>query len=244
MVRACKGWARRARVAVFLMKRFFRFILRLAVLAVMLLVLVVLVAEVAVDFSARGRSYEKVDEVPKRRAALVLGTSKFVPGGNENLHYRYRIEAAARLFEAGRVEYVIVSGNGSEPHYDEPMTMREDLIDLGVPNDRIYRDDAGLRTLDSVVRADEVFGAPDVVVVSQPEHTKRALFIGRMRGQDVVGYPAKPVSFSTDPKTAIRERLARVLAVLDVMLDKQPERVGGSVTLGEPDTDEAGAKKL
>ncbi len=226
------------------MKRIFRFILRLVVLGVMLLVLVILGAEAAVDFTSRGRNYSKVDDVPKRRAALVLGTSKFVPGGNENLHYRYRMEAAARLFEAGRVEYVIVSGNGSEPHYDEPMMMRDDLIDLGVPKDRIYRDDAGLRTLDSVVRADEVFGAPDVVVVSQPEHTKRAIFIGRMRGQDLVGYAAKPVSFSTDPKTAIRERLARVLAVLDMTMDKQPERLGGKVSLGKPDTDEAGAKKL
>ncbi len=237
----CPG---RARVAIFPMKRLFRFVLRLIFLAGVLLVLVVLGAEAAVDFKSRGRSYDEVDEVPKRRAALVLGTSKFVPGGNENLYYRYRIEAAARLFEAGRVEYLIVSGNGSEPNYDEPMTMREDLIDLGVPKDRIYRDDAGLRTLDSVVRADEVFGAPDLVVVSQPEHTKRALFIGRMRGQDVVGYPAEPVSFSTDPKTAIRERLARVLAVMDVMFDRQPERLGGTVTLGEPDTEEAGAKKI
>ncbi len=226
------------------MKRFLRFLLILLLLGVAAVVLIVLGAEAAVDLSAWGRSYSEVNEVPKRKAALVLGTSKYVPGGDENVHYRYRMDAAAELFKAGRVEYMIVSGNGAEENYDEPETMREDLIEMGVPAERIYRDDAGLRTLDSVVRADEVFGAPDMVVVSQPEHTKRAIFIGRMHGQDLIGYPGKPVSFATDPKTSIRERLARVLAVSDVFLGKRPERVGGKVTLGEPDDSEAGAKKL
>ncbi len=227
------------------MRRLFRFLFRFVLLAVAAVVLVVVGAEVAVDVAAHGRNFTKVENVPHRTAAVVLGTAKFIPGGNENLHYRYRIDAAAKLFAAGRVDYVIVSGNGVEPDYDEPASMREDLIERGVPAARIYRDDAGLRTLDSVVRAADVFGAGDAVVVSQPEHNKRAIFIGRMRGQDVVGFSAKPVSFSVDPKTAIRERLARVLALLDVtVLDKQPERVGGTVTLGEPDDAEAGAKKL
>ncbi len=227
------------------MKHVIRFAFRLALLAVVAVVLFVIGAEVAVNLAASGRNFTVAEDVPHRRAALVLGTAKYVPGGNENLHYRYRMNAAAELFAAGAVDYVIVSGNGVEPDYDEPASMREDLVDRGVPEARIYRDDAGLRTLDSVVRAAEVFGVEDVVVVSQPEHNKRAIFIGRMRGQDVVGFSAKPVSFSIDPKTAIRERLARVLALLDVtVLNKQPERVGGTVTLGEPDDTEAGAKKL
>jgi SanA protein len=227
------------------MKRLVRFVFRLALLAILAVVLVVIGAEVAVDLAARGRNFTNPEDVPHRRAALVLGTAKYVPGGNENLHYRYRMDAAAELFAAGRVGYVIVSGNGVEPDYDEPAAMRGDLIERGVPAARIYRDDAGLRTLDSVVRAADVFGVDDAVVVSQPEHTKRAIFIGRMRGQDVVGFSAKPVPFATDPKTAIRERLARVLALLDVtVLNRQPERVGGTVTLGQPNDADAVPKKL
>ncbi len=238
--------AGRERFAVPAMNRLFRFVVRLVFLALVLGVLVVLGAEVTVNLAARGRNFSDVDDVPHRRAALVPGTAKFVPGGNENLHYRYRIEAAAKLFAAGKVDYVIVSGNGLEPDYDEPSAMRSDLIERGVPAGRIYRDDAGLRTLDSVVRAATVFDAPDVVVVSQPEHNKRAIFIGRMRGQDAVGFSAKPVGFSVDPKTAIRERLARVLALLDVtVLNRQPERVGDkTVSLGESMDTGAAEKNL
>ncbi len=226
------------------MKRLVRFCFRLALLAGVVCLLVIIGAEVAVSLSARGRVFTDPEDMSHRTAALVLGTAKFVPGGNENLHYKYRMDAAAELFAADRVDYVIVSGNGVEPIYDEPESMREDLIARGVPASRIYRDDAGLRTLDSVVRAADVFGVDDVVVVSQPEHTKRAIFIGRMRGQDVVGYSAKPVSFSVDPRTAVRERIARVLALLDVtVLNRQPERAGGNVTLGETGDTEVGAEK-
>jgi len=125
------------------------------------------------------------------------------------------MDAAAALYKAGKVKRLIVSGNG-ETYYNEPRMMRDDLVARGVPADRIVLDEAGLRTFDSVVRAAEIYDAPDCIVVSQPAHNKRAIFIGRARGQDIIGWDAKSVSAWIDPRTAIRERLARVLAVLDV----------------------------
>jgi SanA protein len=73
-----------------------------------------------------------------------------------------------------------------------------------------------------VVRASELFGAPDCIVVSQPSHNERAVFIGRVRGQDIIAWNARSISLWSDPKTAVRERLARVLAVIDVTLNKRP----------------------
>ncbi len=215
------------------MRRLLRLLLKTFAAIVAGAIIVGLGSEIAVSLVAWGRSYDSVERVPSRKAAVVLGTSKFVAAGRENLHYRYRIDAAAELFHAGRVEYIIVSGNGAEPHYNEPKMMRADLVARGVPTERIYADPAGLRTLDSVIRADDVFDAGDCIVVSQPAHVARAIFIGRMRGQDVIGFQARNVGFRTDPKTAVRERLARILAVFDVTLGgQQPKFTGGKVELG------------
>lgn len=205
------------------MRALMRRLVRLAALAVAAVLLAWLACEAAVEIAAWGRCYDQLDAVPERDAALVLGTSKYIAPGRPNLHYRYRIEAAAELYKAGKVKRLIVSGNGAEAYYNEPKTMRDDLVARGVPADRIVLDGAGLRTFDSVVRADTVFHSPDCIVVSQAAHNKRAIFIGRTRGQDMIGWNARPVSLWTDPRTAIRERLARVRAVLDVtILDKQP----------------------
>lgn len=200
------------------MRTFLTLLAKLAVALAGLAALGWLGCEAAVEISAAGRCFNRIDEIPHRDTGLVLGTAKFVPGGNENIHYRYRIDAAAELFKAGKVDRLIVSGNGSEAYYNEPLRMQEDLVKLGVPPDRILRDDAGLRTYDSVVRAVEVFGSPDCTVISQPSHNERAIFINRVRGGDMIAWNARPVSFTVDPRTALRERLARVLAVLDVTL--------------------------
>lgn len=181
-----------------------------------LFLLVWLGCEAAVEIAASGHCFDDIEKVPSRHAGLVLGTSKYVPGGNENIHYRYRIDAAAELFKAGKVERLIVSGNGSEAYYNEPLRMQEDLVKRGVPADRIIRDDLGLRTYNSVDRAANVFHEPDCIVISQPSHNERAIFIDRANGGRMIAWNARKVPFFTDPRTAVRERLARILAVLDV----------------------------
>jgi SanA protein len=181
---------------------------------------------------ASNRCYDDVATVPHRKVGVVLGTSKYVSAGRENLHYRNRMEAAAKLFAAGRVEYLLVSGNQSK-NYDEPSAMRADLVRLGVPADRIYLDPGGMRTLDSIVRAGEIFGQREFTVISQRFHNERAIFIGSRRGLDVIGFDAPDVGFVRGLRTAVRERFARLIAVLDVtVLDRQPRQMGEPVTIG------------
>ncbi len=181
---------------------------------------------------AADRCFDDVASVPHRKVGVVLGTSKFVAAGRENLHYRYRIEAAGKLFAAGGVDYLLVSGNQSK-NYDEPATMRADLVRLGVPAERIYLDPGGMRTLDSVVRAGEIFGQREFTVISQRFHNERAIFIGSRRGLDVIGFDAPDVGFVRGLRTAFARRFARLMAVLDVtILDRQPGRMGEPVTIG------------
>ena len=193
---------------------------------------------------AVGRCFDDVAAVPHRKVGVVLGTSKYVSAGRENLHYRHRIQAAAKLFAAGCVDYLLVSGNQSK-NYDEPATMRADLARLGVPADRIFLDPCGMRTLDSVVRAGEIFGQREFIVISQRFHNERAIFIGSRRGLDVIGYNAPDVGLVGGLRTSFRERFARLIAVLDVtILDRQPGRLGESVTIGPAVASERGSDSV
>ena len=192
---------------------------------------------VVIETSSRARIFASADDVRPAKAALVLGSSRRIRDYVANPFFRNRIEAAAALFKAGKVEYVIVSGNqarGGRPRggYDEPADMREALIAAGVPAARIYRDYAGFRTLDSIVRAKEVFGQERVIVVSQPFHLARALFLARWRGLDDDGFAAKDVPLRFGVRTRVREIAARAAAVLDLMLGTEPRFLGKPVQLG------------
>lgn len=176
--------------------------------------------------------YRELAEVPPRRVAVVLGTAKFAPSGNVNLFYQRRLQAALDLYEEGKVERILVSGDNSRTGYDEPTFMMEDLVALGVPEEHIARDFAGFRTLDSVIRAHKVFGLDSFVAVSQEFHCLRAVYIARELGLDAVGYCAEDVGGAAGVQVRLREVAARVMAVLDVrVLDKQPKFLGDPIEI-------------
>jgi SanA protein len=75
-----------------------------------------------------------------------------------NLYYSHRIDAAEKLFKSGKIEFILISGDNSREEYDEPTDMKNDLVERGVPENKIYLDYAGFRTLDSVIRANAIFG--------------------------------------------------------------------------------------
>lgn len=180
-----------------------------------LLIAFVITCNRMVEQSARGKLFTSVETVPEVSAALVLGTSPMTKG-KVNLYYQYRMEAVAALWKAGKVKYIIVSGDNSTVQYDEATYMRNTLHKLGVPDSVITLDYAGFRTLDSVVRAYWVFGQKNIVIVSQEFHNERAIYLAEHFGINAVGLNAKDVPGNYGWATAAREYLARVNAVLDV----------------------------
>ena len=134
--------------------------------------------------------------------------------------------------DAGKVDGILVSGDNGREDYNEPAQMKEDLVALGVPADYITADYAGFRTLDSIYRAEEVFGLHAYTVVSQPFHLERALYLAGQRGQDVIGYAAYGPAGYWGRRVRAREVLARALAVLDVeVLGREPRFLGEPVTV-------------
>ncbi|MEN9531527.1 MAG: hypothetical protein RIQ83_751 [Pseudomonadota bacterium] len=184
---------------------------------------------------ARHYTYDDVDAVPYNRVALVLGTSKYLIGGSPNHYFKYRIKAAAELYNNGKVDYILVSGDNATVQYNEPRQMRRALTQAGIPAKAIYSDYAGFRTLDSIVRAKEVFGQAHFTVVSQAFHNERAIFIARHFGIEAVGFNAKDPSAYQGIKTRVREVFARLMGLLDLyVLDKGPKFLGEPIVIGGP----------
>ena len=172
------------------------------------------------------RIYNKLENVPPRRIALVLGTSKYFQG-RINLFYQHRLRAAADLYLSGKVDGLLLSGDNSTHSYNEPETMKNDLVGLGVPAEYITSDYAGFRTLDSVVRAKEVFDLDDFIVVSQEFHCQRALYLANNSGLSPAAYCARDVGGVFGLRVRLREALARFKAFLDVnVIHKEPKFLG------------------
>lgn len=178
------------------------------------------------------RCFNEVSAMPEAPAALVLGTAAHLAGGWSNYFFKYRMEAAAALFKSGKVRALIVSGDNGTQSYDEPTDMKLALIKLGVPAEKIVCDYAGFRTLDSVVRAREVFGQQRVIFVSQRFHNARAIYLAQASGIEAYGLNANDVPVALSVKTFLREKLACVKAVLDVnVLGTRPKFLGEKVAV-------------
>jgi len=198
-------------------------------LAILLALGVVVIA--AADLWCRsrvsGRIYHSPAAIPTNEVGLVLGTSRLTRSGRPNLHFQQRIDAAVELFNAGKVRQLLVSGDNSVKYYDEPTAMRAALIAAGVPTNAISCDYAGLRTLDSVLRAQLVFGLTNFTVITEAFHCPRAVWIARRHGLDVVGYAAPDLSAEWSARVKVRELLARTWCAVDLyVLNRQPKHVG------------------
>lgn len=195
------------------------------------IILILVVSVLILIFFAQWRTvavsstfiYEELNTIPAQKVWLVLGTSKYIADGRRNLFYVYRIEAILELYNAGKIEYIIVSGDNATQQYNETDTMKNDLIDAWIPSEKIYGDYAGFRTLDSIIRAESIFSQESFIVVSQRFHLERAIYLAQKNGLTVYGYAAQDVPVKLSPKVWVRERLARVKMLLDVLLKVEPK---------------------
>jgi SanA protein len=170
--------------------------------------------------------------LPTIDVALVLGAAPIGPEGGPNRYFVYRLDAAAKLWHAGKVKYLLVSGDNRRKDYDEPSAMRDGLIARGVPPAAIYRDFAGLRTLDSVLRAETIFGQKRLIVVSQRFHLSRAIFLARDAGVEAWGFEARDVVRAYSFLTELRRYPSALRAYFDVWFDTKPRQAGKPIVIG------------
>ena len=188
--------------------------------------LLVLVADEIVQNAAASLTYDQIQEVPPNRVGLLLGTSKYTTTKYRNRYFTYRIDAAEKLFKAGKIDFILISGDNATMEYNEPKMMEKDLLERGIPKERIFLDYAGFRTLDSVIRAWKVFGQKRFTVISQKFHNERSIYIAKKNGLQAIGFNAQDVTISYGFKTKLRERFARVKVLLDMLFDVEPKFLG------------------
>ncbi len=203
--------------------------LKLAAVGALLPPVLVVCSNLFILVQSRTRLYDSIAAIPRRDVGLVLGSRE------GTCYFRYRVEAAAALYHAGKVKHLLVSGDNHTRSYDEATNMRDALIRRGVPAEDITRDFAGFRTLDSVVRARAVFGTLSVIIVSQEFHNSRAVFLARQTGIDAVAFNAQNAPARYHRITAVREWAARAVAFLDACVwARQPRFLGAAEPIGLP----------
>lgn len=196
-----------------------------------LTVLLIFYCNNKVNAAAEGKTFSDIKEMPHQHVGLLLGTGKYLSGGEVNLYYSYRIEAAIELLKAKKIDYLVISGDNSRINYNEPEMMRKDLIAAGVDSSLIYLDFAGFRTFDSMIRLREIFSQNTVTVISQKFHNERALYIAQREGINAIGFNAQDVSNSAGFKTRFREKLARVKVFADYLFQTEPKFLGPKVNI-------------
>lgn len=187
-----------------------------------------LICYFGLSMMVKDRIYENTSKIPKNQVGLVLGTSKYLPKGGINVYFKYRIDAAVLLFKKGKIDRIIVSGN-STLNYNEPKMMKEMLIQQGVPSEFVYEDHAGFTTRDSVLRAHQIFRQLRFTIISEKYHIERAVFIACCEGLNPIGFADSNLKVQT--KIHIRETLARLKAVLDVLWGTPPRFLGKKINI-------------
>jgi len=208
-----------------------RFIRNIIIVFFLLILILVGVVNYIVVANTRSQIYSDVNKIPKNKVGLLLGTSKFKDRAKKivNVYYQNRIDAAVALYMAGKIDYIIVSGDNSAIYYNEPLLMKNDLIAKGVPANRIFMDDAGFRTLDSILRCRYIFGEDNFTIISQEFHNERALYIANHKKIHAIAFNAeKGDAFFSEQ---FREKQARVKMMLDLLFNKQAKIYGEQIEI-------------
>lgn len=192
---------------------------RVGFAAVGLLIAVIGIANSYVLWSTQGEATSNVAEVPNAEVAIVPG-ALVEPNGRMSSMLAARVQQAAALWHAGKVQKVLVSGDHHTWAYDEPDTMRKALVRDGVSPVDIFEDHAGFDTWATMVRAHSIFGVRGAVIVTQGFHMPRALYLAKEAGIEATGLTADLQPWGLEgQKSDIREVLSRVKAIADVVLD-------------------------
>jgi len=204
--------------------RFLKTILKILVIAFAAIIILVLTCDYLVTSNAKGKLYDDVEAIPYREVGLLLGTTPQTRIGRVvNRFFVFRIDAAEKLYKAGKISTILISGDeDSLDGVNEVESMKEALMVRGIPEHAIMLDGKGFRTLESIVRANKVFDLQSFTLISQKFHNERALYQANHLDLDI----KDPIAFNAEsPRSAMalityaREYLARVKLFLDIFMN-------------------------
>jgi vancomycin permeability regulator SanA len=198
-----------------------RILKRLILFLLSISIFVLIFPRLITEIYARTRMVQ-VDEATSKPYAIVFGAG-LRRNGEPTRVLRDRVETAAELFFAGKVEHLIMSGHNPSPYYNEPAAMRQFALDLGVPEGAIILDLGGDRTFETCARAREVYGVTNAFVVSQSFHLPRAIYTCNQLDVSAVGVSADrfPYRNRTTLFWNLREIPATLIAFWELHLSRE-----------------------
>lgn len=197
-------------------------------LALMLLVAFVLLTNAIVFYHARPYIFLSNETLKPAQVAIILGAGVYKDGRLTPV-LEGRVEKAIELYREGVVSKVLMSGDNGTRYYNEVSPVNEYLLAAGIPPEDIFLDYAGFNTYDTMYRARAVFGVESAVVVTQMFHLPRAVFIADAMDMEVQGIAVD--AGAKLQRYSLRETLARVKAVLEVRLKRQPTYLGEQIPI-------------
>lgn len=192
-----------------------------SLLCLSLLVVAVWGLHIYIFHSTNSRIYEKIEDIPSFQTVIILGASVYADGKLSPI-LQDRVDTGLWLYRSGKAQRFLLSGDNRSSDYDEVNSMRNYLLERGVPEQHIFIDPAGIDTYDSMYRSRAVFKIYDAIVVTQNFHLPRTLFIAKNLGFNYYGYPAISNKYQTESSLKRREKLANFKALYEVISHQVP----------------------
>lgn len=196
-------------------------------------ILFIVGANLIVILTTAGRMLTVQEATDKDVDCIIVLGAGVRPDGTPSLMLQDRLDKAAELYEAGVSDKIIVSGDHRSRYYDEVNTMKNYLVEKGVPSEAVFMDHAGLSTYDTMYRAANIFGVKAAVVVTQQYHMYRALYDARALGIDAYGVCAEKKEYNGQTYRDIREVAARIKDMCCCILKPESEVTGETISLEE-----------
>jgi len=193
--------------------------------------LLIIISNYSIEKYSENKTFSNASIIEKNKVGLVLGTSKILNNGMINLYFTFRINATVELFNNGKIDFILISGDNGNKEYDEPTDFKNELIKKGIPENKIFLDYAGFRTLDSVIRSKEIFGQKSITIISQQFHNERAIYLAEKNGIKAIGFNARDVSGRYGLKVQMREYLARTKVFIDILFGVKPKFLGNKIEI-------------
>lgn len=187
-------------------------------------IVLMLICDRIVVANASGKVFSNIDELAPTEVGLLLGTTPTTRIRNrKNLFFIYRIEAAEKLYKAGKIKRILVSGDEhSLGGIDETKCMRDSLVAHGIPDSVIILDGKGARTINSIINANKKYGLREFTIISQRFHNERAIYLAEHLDLDLdkfQAYDARDPESMTFIITYAREYFARVKMFIDLLME-------------------------
>lgn len=214
-------------------KKTLKKIIKASILAILILLGSIYALHLHIILSTEASIHKNTATLNPAFTAIVLGAS-VRSNGTLSTVLKDRVNSAIELYQSGIVKRILVSGDNSTKHYNEPIAMKDYLIAKGIPAEHIFMDFAGFDTFDTMYRAKAIFEIENAIIVTQEFHLPRALFIAKKLNLNCAGYIADQHQYPTIMYNKAREALANVKAYLNIHFSAKPKFLGEKIPITGP----------